>query len=243
VYGPGTNANTITLSRAAAAGIVASSSYDFSGLVNPSDSNHTVYVRISLYSSLDGSGVYNDNGSVAFSTSQPLSVNVSVPPFMNLCVGITVASNCTSATGSSLDLGILKSTATKYGTSQMAIGTNSATGYVTYILGTTMTSGNNTIKAIHPAAPSQTGSSQFGLNLRANTSPSVGQEPSGGTGIPQAGYNTPNQFNLQSGDAIATSTLPTDYTRMTVSYVSNINSGQSPGVYTTTFTYLAVAQF
>jgi hypothetical protein len=143
-----------------------------------------------------------------------------------------------------LNLGILSNTATKYGTSQFSTGTNSPTGYNIYALGTTMTSGNNVIPAINPANSSRPGSSQFGLNLRANTNPSVGQDPQGaGTGVPLVGYSTPNVFSFHNGDNIAGSSLSTDFSKMTVSYVANISSAQPPGVYSTTITYLGVGNF
>jgi hypothetical protein len=201
-------------------------------------------VRISTYPTVDATGPENDEGAVAFVTVNRFDVNAFVPPFLKLCVGLNISNDCSSVSGDSLDLGILTSNATKFGTSEFSTGTNSPSGYNIYALGTTMTSGNNIIPAINPAGGSQRGSSQFGFNLRANTSPSVGQNPQGiGTGTPQAGYNAPNVFKFQNGDNIASSNLSTDFSKMTVSYVVNINSGQSPGVYSTTITYLGVANF
>ena len=107
-----------------------------------------------------------------------------------------------------------------------------------------MTSGNNTIAAINPASNSQVGSNQFGINLRANSLPAVGNDPEGtGTGTPQAGYSAPNQYKFQNGDNIASSPIPSDYNRLTVSYLVNVGSSQPPGVYATTVTYLGVADF
>lgn len=237
-------ANKIVLTRPAAAGLTVPSTYSFSGAINPSEINHTVYVRISSYPTADGTGPYSDNGSVAFSTTSQFSVNVQVPPFLQLCVAVVVAPDCSSSAGNSIDLGILSSQTTRFATTELAAGTNSATGYSLFVMGTTMTSGNNSIAAINPAGSSQIGNSQFGINLRANSNPPVGQEPSGGgTGTPQAGYDTPNQFKLQSGDMIAASSLPSDYNKLTVSYVVNVSPTQPAGTYSTTLSYLATAQF
>jgi hypothetical protein len=234
----------IVLTRAAAPGVAVTSTYNFDNIVNPSTANATTYVRISTYTSTDGTGPYNDDGGVAFATVNPFEVGAFVPPFLQLCVGITVSNDCSSISGDSVDLGILSSHATRPATSQFSAGTNSITGYNIFSLGTTMTSGNNIIPAINPAAASQVGTSQFGLNLKANTNPAVGQEPQGaGTAVPQPGYNIPNLFKFQNGDNIAASNLPTDYSKMTVSYVVNVSSGQPFGVYSTTITYLGVAQF
>jgi hypothetical protein len=242
----GVNSTTskIVLTRASAPAASVASTYDFNNIVNPATANATTYVRITTYPTTDGSGAYNDDGGVAFATVNPFEVGAFVPPFIKLCVGITVAADCSSFSGSSIDLGVLSPNSTKYGTSELSAGTNSITGYNIFSLGTTMTSGNNIISAMNPAATSKRGINQFGFNLRANTSPALGQDPQGGgTATPQAGYNTTNVFKFQNGDNIASASLPTDYSKMTVSYVVNIDPDRPPGVYATTITYLAVGQF
>jgi hypothetical protein len=107
-----------------------------------------------------------------------------------------------------------------------------------------MTSGNNVIPAVNPTGTSKVGVSQFGLNLRANSNPAIGADPQGvGTGVPVAGYNTPNQFKFVNGGNIASSNLTTEFNKMTASYIVNISSAQPPGIYATTITYLAVGDF
>jgi hypothetical protein len=107
-----------------------------------------------------------------------------------------------------------------------------------------MTSGNNTITALSSPTPSLPGISQFGINLRDNSSPQVGEEPAGpGTAAPAPDYNIPNFFTFRPGDTIASSSLSTEFNRLTVSYVANVSADQPVGVYSTTITYLAVAQF
>jgi hypothetical protein len=239
-----TTATRLVISRVPTAAAAVPSSYTFANVTNPSASNQTTYVRISTYASTQGSGSYIDNGAVAFSTVTNFAVGAYVPPFLNLCVGVTVAADCTQASGDSLDLGVLSSQATRSATSQFAASTNDSTGYVAYILGTTMTSGNNIITAAASPSTSRSGSSEFGVNLRKNTNPSVGSEPSGaGSATPASGYNTPDLFNFVPGSQIAGSTISTDYNRLTVSYIANVPPSQPAGVYSTTLTYLAAAQF
>jgi len=237
-------ANKFILTRVPLAGVSTLSTYNFDNITNPSGANTTTYVRIATYPTTDGSGPDNDEGAVAFATVSPFEVGAFVPPFIKLCVGITVANDCSSASGSGIDLGILSTGGPKFGTSQFAVGTNSITGYNIFSLGTTITSGNNAIAAMSTPDVSRRGTNQFGMNLRANTNPAVGADPQGGgTGIPQTGYDTPNTFKFHDGDNIASSNLPTDYNKMTASYIVNINSGQPSGFYATTITYLAVGQF
>jgi len=237
-------ASRLVISRPLASAAAVPSSYTFNNVVNPSLSNETTYVRITTYSSTEGVGSYIDNGSVAFSTATNFAIGAYVPPFLNLCVGVTVAVDCSQATGYGLDLGILAPQTTRTVTSQYAAATNDVTGFSTYILGTTMTSGNNIIPAMASPESSLVGVSEFGINLRANSNPPVGQDPSGdGTSVPTSDYNSPNLYSFIPGSEIASSPVSSDYNRMTVSYVVNVGNTQPPGVYSTTVTYLVSAQF
>ena len=236
--------NKIVLTRTAAAALAVASSYTFSGVINPSAAASTEFVRITTYASTDGSGAYTDNGSVAFATVTPLSVGAYVPPYLKFCVGLTVAVDCSSMAGNSIDLGTLGIGQAGEAQSQFATGTNDSSGYSVYSLGTTMTSGNNTIPALAVPTPSLPGVSQFGINLRDNTSPQIGEDPVGpGTASPAPDYNNPDFYTFRPGDSITASANSTDFDRMTVSYVVNVSATQPVGVYSTTITYLAVASF
>jgi hypothetical protein len=234
----------IVLSRPSAPGIITPSTYIFDNITNPSTPGETVYVRLTSYASNDGSGPFIDKGAVAFAVQTNFTVSTFVPPFLKFCVGITVAPDCSSMTGDSIDLGTLLPSRASAGQSQFATGTNDPTGYIVYALGNTMTSGNNTIQSLASPSPSFPGTAQFGINLRGNLIPAVGQDPVGlGSASPTANYNIPNRYTFNSGDSIAASILGSDYNRMTVSYMVNVPANQLPGVYATTFTYLATVQF
>lgn len=239
-----TTANKLVLTRPAAPGLSIPSTYVFSNVTNPSTPGQTVFVRISTHASIDGSGPNLDNGAVAFSIQSIFIVGAYVPPFLKLCVGITVAPDCSSMVGDSIDLGTLSSSQVRFGQSQFATATNDPNGYIIFADGTTMTSGNNIIPSLANPTASFPGTGQFGINLRANLIPAVGQDPIGlGTGAPTANYNIPNHFLFVPGDSITTSSLPSDYNRMTVSYIVNIPAKQAPGIYTTTVNYIATVQF
>jgi hypothetical protein len=236
--------NKLVISRAPLNASVILTNYIFSNITNPSTGGATTFVRISTYASVDGSGSYTDRGAVAFATEVAFTVGAFVPPFLQLCVGITVTPNCSSVSGDSINLGVLSPNHANAGQSQFAIATNSASGYIVYSLGNTMTSGNNIIPALAIPTTNFPGTGQFGINLRANLSPPVGQDPVGtGTGTPTLNYNTPNRFMFSNGDSLVISPLPSDYNRMTVSYLVNVPPNQIPGIYSTTVTYLAVVQF
>lgn len=239
-----TTANQIVLTRPVAAGLAVPSEYKFTNVTNPGAPSHTEFVRISTYASVDGSGAQTDDGSVAFATVLPFNVAARIPPFLIFCVAISVATDCSSTIGDSINLGILSSAGPSSGQSQFSTATNDASGYSVFVLGTTMTSGNNVLPPLGSPLPSLAGTSQFGINLRANTSPGIGADPSGpGTGFPTVNYGFPNFYVFNSGDSVATSTLNSDFTRMTVSYLVNVAKNQPPGIYATTLTYVATASF
>lgn len=241
---PNTVSNRIVISRAAVASSPGTAIYNFDDIFNPDTANHTTYVRISTYSTTDGTGGFEDNGAVAFSLTPALGVNVYVPPYLVFCVGVTVSPQCQSANGLSINLGTLSPSQTSAATTQFAGATNDSTGYSVSAIGTTMTSGNNEITRLsNPSGPA-VGTRQFGINLRANSNPATGSEPDGiGTALPTAPYNSPNTFKFNSGEVISSSPIATDYNRMTVTYIVNIAPNQPPGIYSTTLTYVAVASF
>jgi hypothetical protein len=241
---PNSTVNNLILTRVPAGALPQPVGYTFDSVTNPSTPNTVFFVRISTYATDDASGAITDKGSLAFSTAGGLGTQAYVPPFLEFCVGVTVAPDCSSTSGSSIDLGELSTTFPKTATSQFAGATNDPGGFSASIMGTTMTSGNNTIPAMAAPTASVPGTSQFGINLRANASPTVGQDPTGvGTSVPNGQYANPNQFAFVSGSQLSASPLPTEYNVFTVSYLVNIASGQAPGVYAMTATYIATAAF
>jgi hypothetical protein len=240
------SANRLVLTKAPVFEAPVAASYQFSNIINPSTPDSVNYVRITLYDSADGAGAIVDRGSVVFVIDDRFNVELYVPPYLTFCVGVTVALDCTSVAGFLADFGELNEFAPATATSQMSVATNDPTGYSIFVNGSTMTAGTNIIPALATQSASSVGVSQFGINLRANTSPAVGSNPTFGssaTGTPNANYNTPNQFRFINGDLVAGTNLPSGYTRYTASYLVNVSEDQAPGVYATTLTYTAVASF
>ncbi len=241
---PNTTTNKLILGRGpAAVAPPVNATYTIANVNNPSQARQTVFVRISTFASNNGTGARGETGTVVFSTARGLSIGGFVPPYLIFCVANTVNANCTITEGNYLSFGELSPTTTQAVTSQFAVATNDPAGYVTTVSGVTLTSGNNVIPALTSATPSTPGVSQFGINLKANTTPTVGSNPSGvGTGVPQPNYNTTNSFAFNSGNLVI-STLPSDFNVFTVSYIANVSSGQPPGVYSSTITYITTVLF
>lgn len=241
---PASTANNVILTRVPAASLAGPVEYVFTNVINPTTPNNSTYVRMSTYATNDGTGPRTDQGGAVFSTAGSFGTAAFVPPFLVFCVGVTINTNCSSISGDSVNFGTLTTSQVRSVTTQSSAATNDPTGYVIYSLGTTLTSGNNTIPAMSFPNPSIAGISQFGINLRDNNNPNTGQNISGvGTGTAFANYDTPDLYMFSPGAAIAQSTLPTDYNVYTTTYIANMVSGQAPGVYVTTITYMAVAQF
>lgn len=237
-------ANTIILSRTPSANAVVPASYTFDNITNPS-SEGTYYVRLQTFAADDATGPVSDYGGLAFAINSLIRISVEVPPYLVFCTGIKIATfNCSSASGSYVKFGELSSKYTSSGSSQMMAATNAASGYGITMSGATMTSGNNTIKAMPSLDVSRPATSQFGLNLRANNDPVVGANVQGsGSGSVVTAYYKKNFYKFHSGDTVAGATGADEYRRYTISYIVNVSKNQSPGVYSSTVTYICLANF
>lgn len=242
-----TTTNKIVIDRTPAS-ISASQAvtYDFGSAVNSSTANQTFFVRISTTDAADGGGSTVDTGVVAGSTAAQITLQGTIDETLTFCTGTSgvSTSSCSGATGSSVSFGTFSASATSTGTSQIGAGTNAQSGYVITINGATLTSGGNTISALATQTASSTGSEQFGLNLKDNTTPNVGAEPDGaGDAAPHANYGTADQFRFVTGDTVATDSDSDSFRRFTVSYIVNIANSSEAGIYNATMTYICTATF
>lgn len=204
----------------------------FGNVHNPSDTNTTFFARITLYSGASWTTAV-DAGTVAASTAGVVTVTASVDETLTFTLADTTVA-----------LGTLTPSTTGSGTSTMSASTNSTSGYAITVNGTTLTAGANTIAALASNAASSQGTSQFGINLMANATPSVGTAVSGtGSGTPAANYNTANSFRFATGETVASATAATNSNTYTVSYIANVGGAQQPGSYQTALTYIATANF
>ncbi len=238
-------ANTIIFSRVPGSLSAGQTiTFDLAGVVNPNAAG-SYYGRLYTYASNDASGANIDFGGLAFEINSGLQLSTIVPPFLAFCSGVQIVGyDCSTVTGDYLNLGNLSSNTTRTGQTQMLVATNAPYGYSVQAGGSTLLSGNNVISAMGVSAPSQTGVAQFGINLRANSTPQIGADPSGpGLGSPTAAYNIPNRYAFITDDIIAQSLQADDYRKYTVSYVVNIPISQPAGVYISTITYVCTGNF
>jgi hypothetical protein len=227
--------------------------------------NCTFFVWISSFASEDATGSATDTGTVTAATAQQITLTGTMPESLVFCTGGTITTtagvpDCGTATSGAISFDKLFSpTDTATASSQMAASTNAGAGYIITVNGPTLTSGGNTITAMGTSGAGAHGVSQFGTNLKANTTttsnPAVGAEvapASNGTnyrGEAVGGYKTVDNFKYVSGDTVADSGTEvsnaggTDAQIFTNSYIVNVPGSQPAGTYTTTLTYICTASF
>lgn len=235
----------ILLSRPQQASVSTSVTVTIENVTNPTD-NGIYFGRIELYPDSDAAQPADYVGGTAISINTPIDVNTYVPPYLYFCAAVQINGlDCSNTVDDYYDFGDFLASQTRTGRSQFITATNASFGYNVTYHGTTLTSGNNTINAMSGLAASNRGQSQFGLNLRRNNIPSVGDEPVGWGPYPTIGanYNIPDRFMFSTGDQLVSIAEPSYFTKYTVSYIVNIPSGQAPGIYSTTLIYLALANF
>jgi len=237
--------NRLILNRPVAlAAPVGPVSYTFTNAINPSAPG-SYFVRVQTFVTTDASGSASDYGGIAYAINTNLSISAEVPPYIIFCTAVSIPGmSCANADGDYINFGELSSTRPSRGSSQMLTATNARDGYSITVAGTTLTSGNNVINRLAVSDVSRPGTPQFGLNLRANASPSGGLDPAGpGVAAPTAAYDTPNFFRFTSNEVVATAIAPDDLRLYTASYLVNVPAGQAPGVYASTITYICLANF
>jgi hypothetical protein len=238
--------NRILLTRPASVPVVGASYYEFTDVVNP-DTPGTYYIRLRTFTATDGTGPALEYGGIAIAINRLFNVAAEVPPYLRLCAGVVItAYDCTSASSFLIDLGEFRNTQTSRASSQFVVATNAPYGFTVSLAGTTLTSGNNVIPALATPTGSSAGTSQFGVNLRSNTNPAIGEDPAAfgvATGTVTPDYDSPNLFKFVNGDSLVTSVTTTDNQKFTVSYIANVNSGQPAGYYATTVSFIALANF
>ncbi|MFZ1323791.1 MAG: hypothetical protein WAQ57_01360 [Candidatus Saccharimonadales bacterium] len=236
--------DVVLLSRSPSGAGTGQSAYVLNNVVNPVGLQERFFVRVQIYPSADGTGSYSYGGSVASATAEPIVISTEVPPILFFCAALTIDEWCQNVNGSFIDYGDLSPVVEDASISQFGVATNATGGYVVTINGNTMTAGTRSIAALATPTANTPGVPQFGLNLRANTSPANGQDPYGsGIGTVSSGYNTPDLYKFADGDMVASAVTGSLFNTYTVTYIVNVPPDQPSGVYNTTIAYICTAAF
>ncbi len=125
-----------------------------------------------------------------------------------------------------------------------------ASGYNVVTVSNPPTNGGHALSNLTSPTASSPGTEQFGINLKANTSPTTfGADPSQypdssfGFGFAATGYNTANVYKYVKNDVIAQSNSSSGRTDYTISYLFNIGSITPGGTYTMIHDLVALATF
>lgn len=154
-----------------------------------------------------------------------------------------------SLSDSSVGFGALSSSIAKYATGDLSgssseteahnfvVSTNAGIGYIVTVLGSTLTSGSNTIAAIgNSNVASIPSSPQFGLRITATGGLGTVTSPYDGSGFAYNGVSAPSQVcSATSGNGVSTT--------YSVRYISNISSTTPAGQYLTNLTYIVTGTF
>lgn len=149
-----------------------------------------------------------------------------------------------------VDVGILTSATTKRANATFSVKSYLSSGYVVKQTSVGPTNGGYTLAGMPTTAASVAGTEQFGINLRANTSPpGFGADPvqrpslSFSHGQVAAGYNVPDQYKYVQNDTIAFSDQSSGQTDYTISYIFNVSNLTAGGTYTLYHVLVATATF
>ena len=155
-------------------------------------------------------------------------------------------------TAANIDLGVITDSTTGTGSGTFYVRSYLSSGYVVSTISQPPTNGaGDTITPLASQTASSAGTEQFGINLKANTSPaSFGADPvqvpdsSFSFGYVSTGYDTANVYKYGVGDIVAQADSSSGQTTYTISYIMNINLLTTPaGVYTMHHSLVATATF
>lgn len=147
------------------------------------------------------------------------------------------------------NLGVLRTDRPATKTMVVRISSYLTDGYMLQIIGDTPKHPKHKLKAITSLAASKPGTEQFGINVVANTDPTIGanpaQVPSGefSFGFATEQYAVPNMFKYVSGDVVARSDSESGRTDYTVSMIINVSNNTPAGHYSADFSAVVIPVF
>ncbi len=138
-----------------------------------------------------------------------------------------------------VNLGTLNANSTKTATATFTVKAYLAHGYSVVNASDPPSNNSYTMQTLAVPTASAVGTEQFGINLVANTIPSIptsadptySPDNTFSFGQVSPDYSTTNLFKYAKDDTVAFSTASTSYTTYTVSYLFNVSSVTPGGTY------------
>jgi len=151
---------------------------------------------------------------------------------------------------SSINFGTLSIGSTATATSTFSVLNYTSHGYIVITSGSPPSNGGYTLAGMGSTGPSSSGTEQFGINLKANTSPtSFGAEAvqvpdnTFSFGEAAANYNSANNYRYVAGESIARSVKTSGQTNFTVSYIVNASTTTAGGAYSGGQTLICIGTY
>ena len=147
------------------------------------------------------------------------------------------------------DLGELKATKTSSKTLTVKVRNYMSGGYGLKITGTPPSIGEHALETLKKPTESETGTEQFGINVVANTTPAIGEDPAQKldnpemVGTVQPDYAQADKFMYRDGDIFALSRSNSSQTDYTLSMIINVSNSTPVGHYTSDFSIMIVPMY
>jgi hypothetical protein len=159
-----------------------------------------------------------------------------------------------------VSLGTLSTVTANTATATFSVINYTSNGYMVQIIGTPPSNSGHALTALATDTASSNGTEQFGINLRANTSPvSVGADPvqtpsstfsygvagdgiTGTFGITRP-YTIPNSYRYASGETIASAPKSSGQTDYTLSFMANKAALTPGGAYSGSMSIVATGTY
>jgi hypothetical protein len=174
--------------------------------------------------------------------------NVNRDPSLTFIVG---DNQCPDFGSTSKNVGKLSTLTTSFTNINFSVKSYLASGYVVQTKGSApiYTSGTTHTLAVMSGGTSTIGTEQFGINLKQNTTPAAGNNPSQlpdatfSFGQASAGYNTADHYSYANGAQIAASAKSSGTSCYDITYIFNISNTTPAGLYTLNQTLVATSTF
>jgi len=255
---------TLTLTNATGVAVTAGSSvvtFVIANVQNPTTLG-TFYARVYTYAATAGATGYTvanpDNGAASFddagfalATANQITVSAKVQEALTFCV-YTSGANCAGASLAGITLGtggvllVFNSAYTGSTTAKIGLGSNASGGVIVRAkANATLTSGSFTISSIGntcTADSTTTSVEQFGIRVST-----VGTNQSAASGAYNcsSGQHAFNTTNLTStyGDEVLRTSAAQDESQSAIEYAAKAATTTEPGIYTSTFTFIATGTY
>jgi hypothetical protein len=151
---------------------------------------------------------------------------------------------------STVGFGAFSTAATQTATATFSVLNYTSYGYNIYAIGSPPDNGSHTLAGMSSTASSATGIEQFGINLKANTSPATfGADPvqvpgsNFSSGTAASNYNTANSYRYVPGEQIAGAGRSSGETDYTISYIINVATDTPAGAYSGAQSLVAIGTY